>query len=152
PESLAGRGSEESSTARMGSVAHAVLERLQFGEASKEQIRQLTDQLGLSGGLGSRERGMIAADLARSVTNLDLSAPAAREVPFFHHIGAGLFVRGQIDAMFQRSRSLIVRDYKYAHASDELGRYQVQMQAYALAAADAYPQARVEAEIVFLKD
>src|SRR5262249_45723307 len=141
-----------SSAATMGTVAHRVLERLQFGGASKSEIRQLADLLGVSAGLGPRERSMIAADLVRCMTNPNLNEPSAREVPFFHHIGDALFVRGQIDALFERGGRLIVRDYKYAHSSRELERYQVQMQAYALAVADAYPQAGVEAEIVFLKD
>jgi ATP-dependent helicase/nuclease subunit A len=152
PEPSADRSRAESSAATMGTVAHAVLERLQFGDAGESEIFQLADQLGVSAGLGSRERSTIAADLVRCMRNPDLNEPAAREVPFFHHIGDGLFVRGQIDALLERGGRLIVRDYKYAHASDELERYQVQMQAYALAIADAYPQARIEAEIVFLKD
>jgi ATP-dependent exoDNAse (exonuclease V) beta subunit len=152
PDSSAGLGRTESSAATMGSVAHGVLERLQFGGASESEIRQLADQLGVSAGLGSPERSMIAADLVRCMTNPNLNEPSAHEVPFFHHIGDAVFVRGQIDALFERGGRLIVRDYKYAHSSGELERYQVQMQTYALAVADAYRGAGVEAEIVFLKD
>ena len=61
-------------------------------------------------------------------------------------------MRGQIDALIERGDRIIVRDYKYARAADQAWLYQIQMEAYALALADKYPQAMVEAEIVFLKD
>jgi ATP-dependent helicase/nuclease subunit A len=152
PESSADGGRAESSAATMGTVAHAVLERLQFGEASESEIHQLANQLGVFSGLGSPERKMIAVDLVRCMANPNFNEPSVREVPFFHHIGNGLFVRGQIDALLERGGRLIVRDYKYAHASAELARHHVQMQAYALATADAYSQTQVDAEIVFLRD
>ena len=47
----------------------------------------------------------------------------------------GLFVRGQIDLIAHAGDTLIVRDYKYSTAADAL-RYQIQMECYALAAAD----------------
>jgi PD-(D/E)XK nuclease superfamily protein len=86
------------------------------------------------------------------MTKVGIVSPAAREVPFFYHVGESLFMRGQIDALVEADKRIIVRDYKYARAAPQLRLYQVQMEAYALAAADAYPQSRVEAEIVFLKD
>ena len=63
-----------------------------------------------------------------------------------------MFVRGQIDAIVNDGDGIIVRDYKYARPADEGRLYQVQMETYALAVAEAYPQSRVEAEIVFLRD
>jgi ATP-dependent helicase/nuclease subunit A len=148
----AGGGSSQSNASTMGTVSHAVLERLQFGGATEGEIRQLTDQLGIPAGLGSRERTMITADLVRSMAKLTIRGPAAREVPFFYYIGDALFVRGQIDVLIEQGDGFIVRDYKYAHAPDQVRRYQVQMEAYALAVAGANPQSLVEAEIVFLKD
>lgn len=136
----------------MGIVAHAVLERLQSDATSEGEISKLVDLLGIPAGLDSRARSMIAADLARYMAKFAPSAPSEREIPFFYHIGEMLFVRGQIDALIEQGDRIIVRDYKYASAADQAGFYQVQMEAYALAAADAYPQSTVEAEIVFLKD
>ena len=136
----------------MGTVVHAVLERLQCDTANECEIRKLVDLLGIPAGLDSGERSMITADLVRYMGKFAASASAAREVPFFHHIGEALFVRGQIDALVEQSDHVIVRDYKYARAADEVWLYQVQMEAYALAASEAYPQLSVEAEIVFLKD
>jgi hypothetical protein len=62
----------------------------------------------------------------------------------------GLFVRGQIDLLVRDGATVIVRDYKYA-AAPEAARYQIQMECYALAAATAYPEASVAAEIVALR-
>jgi ATP-dependent helicase/nuclease subunit A len=139
----------KSSSLTMGIVAHAVLERLQFAADNENDIRQLTENIGLAAGLDSRERSLIAADLARCVGKL--AAPAAREVPFFHHVGNGLFVRGQIDALIEQADRIIVRDYKYASASDG-AMQRLAMEAYALALAAAYPGKTIAAEIVFLKD
>ena len=152
PEPAADRATTRSSASTMGTVAHAVLERLQFDAATEGEIYLLIDQVGIPAGLDSGERTMMAADLVRSMTQLASSAPAAREAPFFCHIGDALFMRGQIDVLLEQSDRFIVRDYKYARAADQVRRYQVQMEAYALAVADAYPQSLVEAEIVFLKD
>ncbi|MBV8054477.1 MAG: PD-(D/E)XK nuclease family protein, partial [Deltaproteobacteria bacterium] len=136
----------------MGIVAHAVLERLQSDTTNEGKISELVDLLGIPAGLDFRTRAMIAADLARYAVKFVISPPSAREVPFFYHAGEALFVRGQIDALAVHGERITVRDYKYACAADQAGLYQVQMEAYALAAADAYPQSSVEAEIVFLKD
>jgi len=153
PELPRGQGILPSAGASaMGTVAHAVLERLQFDAATEGEIRQLVDLLGIPAGLDFGERSMIVADLARYLAKFVNRAPAAREVPFFCHIGESLFVRGQIDAIVEERDRVIVRDYKYARAADQAWLYQVQMEAYALAISDAYPQSRVEAEIVFLKD
>jgi ATP-dependent exoDNAse (exonuclease V) beta subunit len=135
-----------------GAVAHAVLERLQFQTATEDQIRRLVDQLGAPAGLNPTERSKMVADLVRYAARLITGAPAAREIPFFYHLGEAVFVRGQIDALIERGDRVIVRDYKYARAADHTGLYQVQMEAYALAVAEAYPQSSVEAEIVFLRD
>ncbi|MBV8361073.1 MAG: UvrD-helicase domain-containing protein [Deltaproteobacteria bacterium] len=136
----------------IGTVAHAVLEQLQTDTTSEDKIGDLVDLFGIPAGLDSRERAMITADLARYMAKFAASAPAAREVPFFCHIGEALFVEGQIDALIEHGEHVIVRDYKYARAADHSSLYQVQMEAYALATADAYPRSSVEAEIVFLKD
>jgi hypothetical protein len=65
---------------------------------------------------------------------------------------ATLFIRGQIDVLIDDGNRVLVRDYKYARAAEESHAYQVQMECYALAAADAYAGRDVSAEIVFLRD
>jgi len=142
-------GGGKSNSLVMGIVAHAVLERLHFSAKNEKEIFELTEHFGLAAGLDSTERRSIAADLAKCVGKL--AAPSAREVPFFHHLGDGLFIRGQIDALIQQANRIIVRDYKYAAVSD-VKPYRLPMEAYTLAVAAAYPQATIEAEIVFLKE
>ena len=136
----------------MGTVAHAVLERVQSDATGERKIGELVDFFGIPAGLDTKERAVIIADLARYLAKFVTSAATAREVPFFYNIGESLFVRGQIDALIEQGDRVIIRDYKYARAADQVSLYQVQMEAYALAVADAYPRSSVEAEIVFLKD
>jgi hypothetical protein len=154
PEHQSGGATASSASASMamGTVAHAVLERLHSDAPNESEISKLVDLLGIPAGLDSGERSAIVADLARYMVKFASSPPAAREVPFFCHMGEALFVRGQIDAFVEQGDCLIVRDYKYARAADQASLYQVQMEAYALAVADAYPESRVETEIVFFKD
>jgi ATP-dependent helicase/nuclease subunit A len=136
----------------LGTIAHAVLERLQFDQTKGGEIDELVDLLGIPAGLDSRQRSMIATDLRRYMANFVTSVPTAREVSFFYHVGEALFVRGQIDALIEHGDRVVVRDYKYARAADQASLYQIQMEAYALALTDEYPHASVEAEIAFLKD
>jgi ATP-dependent helicase/nuclease subunit A len=152
PDLATNGGGARTVASTMGTVAHAVLERLEFAVTNEGEIRQLTEQIGIAAGLDSTERARIASDLVRCMGRLATSPPAAREVPFFYYVGEQLFLRGQIDALIATGSRVIVRDYKYARASDEAAFYQLPMEAYALAVAEAYPQSSVEAEIVFLKD
>ncbi len=152
PESPTAGTARQSDASTLGSVAHAVLERLQMDGATEQDIRELTERLGTAAGLDSSDCATIVTDLVRYLPKLALSAPAAREVPFFYHLGDMLFLRGRIDGLIEQGDRVIVRDYKYARAATDAKFYQLPMEAYALAAAEAYPLSRVEAEIVFLKD
>jgi ATP-dependent helicase/nuclease subunit A len=150
PENRHGNGEPlHASALTMGTVAHAVLERIESN--SEEEIRKLVDLQGRAHGLNPDQRDAIATDLLRYRSESGNSAPAERELPFFYKLGEAVFVRGQIDALIDNDGGLIVRDYKYARASDEAALYQVQMESYALAVADAFPGMEVAAEIVFLK-
>ncbi|MBV8774954.1 MAG: UvrD-helicase domain-containing protein [Deltaproteobacteria bacterium] len=151
-EPLATDDGTRSALSVMGTVAHAVLERLEFAAANEDEIQQLVNAVGIAAGLTSNERMTIAADMVRCMAKLATGPPGAREVPFFYHVGDGLFLRGQIDALLQERDRVVVRDYKYARASDHLFLYQLAMEAYALAVAEAHPQSSVEAQLVFLKD
>lgn len=138
----------------MGTVAHAILERIEFasGGAAARQIETLAESLGAAAGLDSEQRAAIARDLSAYLAALGANATVlAREVPFFMRIGGQLFVRGQIDALAGDGDRLVVRDYKYARAADEAHLYQVQMECYGLAAMEAYAGRPVDAEIIFLR-
>jgi ATP-dependent helicase/nuclease subunit A len=153
PEHASGSAPASSASASaMGTVAHAVLERLYPDAPNESEISRLVDLLGIPAGLDAEQRSAIVRDLVRYMAKFAAGAPTMREVPFFCHIGETLFVRGQIDALVEQGDRVIVRDYKYARAADQASLYQVQMEAYALAAADAYAESGIEAEIVFLRD
>jgi len=107
--------------------------------------------MGARAGLHPEQCSAIATDLERLAAQMGDLRQVAREVPFFCRINESFFIRGRIDALVEESGRIIIRDYKYARVS-EARLYQVQMQAYALAIAEAYPRSAVEAEIVFLKD
>jgi ATP-dependent exoDNAse (exonuclease V) beta subunit len=140
-----------SNASTMGTVAHAVLERLRLEAATEAEIRQLVEQLGVAAGLPPRERAVLVDDLFRYVAKAPSMAPATRELPFFYCVGEAMFIRGRIDAIIDHGGSVVVRDYKYGDAGERTSFYQLQMEAYALAVAEAYPCATVEAEIVFLR-
>jgi hypothetical protein len=83
-----------------------------------------------------------------------------REVPFLLRLDAGeglpaCYLDGAIDALVapaRRGGPVQVIDYKYALARrGSAERYRLQLAAYALAAARAFPGARVEARLVFLR-
>jgi ATP-dependent exoDNAse (exonuclease V) beta subunit len=155
-----GEASGGPSAVTLGSIAHAVLERIDLtngalakGAALEAEIAAQAIALGRTAGLEADDCRTIARDLCRYVASL---APARghllREVPFFMNVSPALFVRGQIDAIEQTRGVLIVRDYKYARASDGAeDQYRVQMECYALAAAQTWPDHPVAAEIVYLR-
>jgi ATP-dependent helicase/nuclease subunit A len=139
----------------MGTVAHSVLEQIDFGASGpppESEIRRLVEAIGGGAGLQPAERDGIARDLSRYVARA--AAPGVtihREVPFFLNVGGAMFVRGQIDVIADDGELIVVRDYKYARPDGGAKQYQVQMECYALAAAAANPERRVAAEIVFLR-
>jgi ATP-dependent helicase/nuclease subunit A len=153
--SIAGAGGD---AAERGTVAHAVLERLDFSANAhilEGEIAALVEKFSTASELGAHERAAIVRDLYRYVSANRMNLASQREVPFFMRVAddkATLFIRGQIDVLIDDGNRVLVRDYKYARAAEESDAYQVQMECYALAAMDAYPARDVSAEIVFLRD
>ncbi|MGH7949285.1 MAG: PD-(D/E)XK nuclease family protein [Candidatus Binataceae bacterium] len=146
-----------------GSLAHAVLERLapRLGRhIARDEIEQLATQLSAGTTLARAAIGAIARDLARYADERARTATsekiAGRELPFFLSIaddgGFTLFIRGQIDLLAESEGSLIVRDYKYARAGDDVAGYDLQLRAYGLAIQEANPDRRVQAELMYLRD
>jgi ATP-dependent exoDNAse (exonuclease V) beta subunit len=155
PERSFGLGGGEVNAAALGSVAHEVLERVQFGVGSEHlvtEIADLAERLGVAAGLTSEQRTDLVRDLARYVEVPRASeSVVGREVPFMLNAAPSLFVRGQIDLIARAGDSLIVRDYKYSTVADAR-RYQIQLECYALAAAKAFPDCAIVAQIVALRD
>ncbi len=151
----------------MGTVAHAVLEQLSSTPTAcslEEEITRLVTVHGAGVNLDAAGRHALVRDLLRYASSLESIAtnsdtPAVhRETPFFMSIesdGLTLFVRGRIDLLIDDGERLAVSDYKYARAGagNYPGKdYQVQMECYALAAAEALPGRDVSAEIIYLRD
>jgi PD-(D/E)XK nuclease superfamily len=152
PEPPSGSGDGNGNAPDMGIVAHAIIERIDWGGSrpNEDEIRRMAELVGVSAGVSPQECSTIATDLIRYAAGADESA-AAREVSFFCHVGESMFIRGRIDALIQRDGLVVIRDYKYAHACDPTA-YQVQMEAYALAAAELDGEGRTAAELIFLRD
>ncbi len=116
------------------------------------EVQRLCDAIGLQSGLGPADRRAIAKDLT-SFLSMRSSEESiiARELPFVLSPAPWLLIRGQIDALVEGDRVIVVRDYKYAkHAESE--RYRVQLEAYVLAASHAFPGRPIAAELVALRD
>jgi ATP-dependent helicase/nuclease subunit A len=145
----------------MGIVAHAVLERLgaDGGEAAApDEIERLVNLVSAGTSIGPKERAAIVRDLRRYLeyrSGAGEEKIAGRETSFFLHAGKDgldLFISGQIDVLAEDGDTIVARDYKYSRAAEEGSAYQLQMECYALAAAEAYPERRIRAELVFLRD
>jgi ATP-dependent helicase/nuclease subunit A len=153
----------------MGTVAHAVLEQLTPAAAAardlEAEVTSLVTVHGAGANLDAAERQALVRDLLRYATSREhlaaanTGAPAIhRETPFFMSIegyGLTLFVRGRIDLLTDDGERLVVSDYKYARAgagNHPSKDYQVQMECYALAAAEALPGRDVSAEIIYLRE
>ncbi len=148
----------------MGTVAHAVLEQLTSVPTApglEAEITRLVSVHGLGANLDSAARLALVCDLLRYARNRENPAAASagappvmhRETPFFMSIegdGLTLFIRGRIDLLIDDGKRLTVSDYKYARAG--AADYQVQMECYALAAAEALPGREVSAEVVYMRE
>ena len=148
----------------LGTVAHAVLEQLSPATpapALEAEIVRLASIHGAGAKLDVAARRALVRDLLRYASARDNPAGASaasssitrRETPFFMSVesdGLTLYIRGRIDLLIDDGRRLVVSDYKYSRAG--AGDYQVQMECYALAAAEALPGREVSAEVVYLRD
>jgi ATP-dependent helicase/nuclease subunit A len=151
----------ESSASAIGTIAHAVLEHLAPALAPHEraaEIERLVDLQSAGAGLTPSERRALVRDLARYAASAEFARGAARasvrrEVPFFMNLadeGLTMFVRGRIDLLADDGARIAVSDYKYARAGEH--DFRVQMECYALAAAEASGGRKVDAEIIYLRD
>ncbi|MGH7906748.1 MAG: UvrD-helicase domain-containing protein, partial [Candidatus Binataceae bacterium] len=150
-------GQPVGNAAEMGIAAHAVLEQL--GEAgantSAAGIKAAVEKYAKDLSLDERARGELTDDLFRYIS-ADLNGRVAgREIPFFLKIedeSSKLFLRGRIDLLLEREGALVIRDFKYSRPGKSDGEsWRIQMESYALAAAAAYPDHEVRAELVFLR-
>jgi ATP-dependent helicase/nuclease subunit A len=159
-------GTSGADAAAMGIVAHAVLEQIGPAKGSgppqtaglESEIARLVEIHGAGFGLGPADQRALVRDLAQYLNNGEHRPASAngtvvwREMPFFMSLADGdltVFVRGRIDLLVDDGVRLRLIDYKYARPGG--ADYRVQMECYALAAADAFPGRTVVAEIVYLR-
>jgi ATP-dependent exoDNAse (exonuclease V) beta subunit len=152
----AGDAAEPRGDARLGLAAHAALEVLPFDLPETARRAAVANALAPARDLTAAERAALARDLEAALARAaadDRCRVLGREVPFCVAIDASptVYVRGRIDVVGERDGGLVIRDYKYAHASDDADAYRVQLEAYALAVAAAEPGRPLAAEIEWLR-
>ncbi len=163
PEGDGGGFADGGGATAMGTIAHAVLEQLTAAVAARGREEEITRLVGVhsaGAALDPAARRALVRDLLRYASSPECAASASpgapairRETPFFMSLeddGFTLFVRGRIDLLSDDGERLVVSDYKYARAGT--GDYRVQMECYALAAAEAAPGRDVSAEIIYLRE
>jgi ATP-dependent helicase/nuclease subunit A len=158
------RDDPDRATAR-GTLAHAMLAEIDLGAPPLERRVQL-DGVARRRGYDPRARGvrLILGDVTRfldSAAGRALASAARagtlrREVPFLLRLGDSVgprcYLAGAVDAVLEAPREIAVVDFKYAAPRPAaVARYRVQLLAYVLAAARAYPGRKVTARLQFLR-
>lgn len=153
----AGNGAESASA--IGTIAHAVLEQLAPAlpkDKCEAEIARLADLHSAGVEITPAERRALIRDLVDYTASSQFAAAAAsgvqRETPFFMCLeddGFTMFVRGRIDLLTDEGARIVVADYKYVRPA--VHDFRVQMECYALAAAQESPGRKVEAEIIYLR-
>lgn len=148
---------EGMSPLEQGNLAHAILERLDFGADADTQRRQCQRLVAsLSAGEAEAEEVVEQVlDLASSPLGKELAtARLLRELPFTLHLkgAAGYYIRGAMDLVAVENDLVTVYDYKYmARDGADLEGYRFQLSTYLVALGRAFPARRLEAQLLFLK-
>jgi ATP-dependent helicase/nuclease subunit A len=152
------RGRSGARMTLLGTVAHAVMERVDLTDPEADVARRLAaspEALVLR----DSEAAALAADLrvaARALAD-ELAAGlelVGREVPFVLPLPRHepkLFLHGRLDVLVRRAGRYVVRDFKYARPGDgAAAQYGAQLGAYRLAILAAGVES-ADAELVFLR-
>jgi ATP-dependent helicase/nuclease subunit A len=154
------RGSGGARARLLGTAAHGVLEAVDLARATEEDVARALAATPEALTLAARDQRALAESLGRAVRAVQAEMAAGleflgREVPFVLPLPRErplLFLQGRIDVLARRERAVVVRDYKYGRPSAGAAeRHGAQLGAYGLAAA-TLGGARVEVELVFLRD
>ncbi|RII25548.1 MAG: hypothetical protein CXR31_13285 [Geobacter sp.] len=141
-----------------GNLAHAILERLDFGGAPDHQrrrCRQLATALGGEGSEGEEVVEQVLALVSSPLGKELATARLLREYPFTLHLkgAADYYIRGAMDLVAVENDLVTVYDYKYmARDGADLEGYRFQLGTYLVALGRAFPGRRLEAQLLFLKD
>lgn len=137
---------------------------------SAAEVRAQRDQLVADGQLSSREAGLLSVDDLVWFAGTEEGRLVARqadrcrrEVPFTYALsgtgdGERTVLRGVIDCLLEGSEGLTILDYKTDCVRGELAwrqrvdGYRIQLQLYALAAADVFARKVTRTALVFLRE
>ncbi len=142
-----------------GNLAHAMLERLDFGADASLQRAACERQAALTVvGPPMKEVGEVIDNvlaLAAATLRQELAGKQLlREHPFFLKIcgSASYYLKGTMDLVAVADEVVTVYDYKYLQQDQaDLEGYRFQLSTYMLALAKGYPGRRVEGKLLFLK-
>ncbi|GFE56491.1 exodeoxyribonuclease V subunit beta [Geobacter sp. AOG1] len=149
---------EGMSPLEQGNLAHAILERLDFGAGAddqRRQCRQLVASMAVAGGEAEEVVEQVLALVSSPLGKELATARLLREHPFTLHLkgAADYYIRGAMDLVAVRDDLVTVYDYKYMTRNGaDLEGYRFQLSTYMVALGRAFPGRRVEAQLVFLKD
>ena len=144
PVTLVSIGGEESRPggARFGSLVHALLADVPFGDEGLAALERLGEAHGRILGATREEmrsaRNLVAAVLAhpllQAAGRAALVGQCYRETPITFKLDSGALVEGYVDLAFRDENSLLVVDFKTDRELDgALSRYQKQVSLYATA-------------------
>ncbi len=132
-------GDVASDPRRRGTLAHAVLERIDFRRAKDEPAKALARAMDAAGAPAStdlvgRLSPFVSGDYARGLGELEPER-LSRELPFSLAVDAGpatLVIEGQIDLLVDRGDEIELVDYKVTspRGSDPTAPHQFQLAAY----------------------
>ncbi|MBM3308567.1 MAG: PD-(D/E)XK nuclease family protein, partial [Candidatus Eisenbacteria bacterium] len=154
-----GRGRPgEAAGLEFGSLVHAVMERVDFGNpgGAGAIAAALARTAGLPVSAANEAADLVARALASPVMRrAAASGRAFREVPFCVASGGGI-VEGRSDLVFEEPEGLVVVDYKSdtlteGGAAELVERYRGQAEAYARALSQAIGKPVKEAVLLFLR-
>jgi ATP-dependent exoDNAse (exonuclease V) beta subunit len=140
-----------------GTLAHALLEQLDFTQSPNEQrklCKQISWQLLQEGSAEPTEVINAVLAFAGSAIGKTLAKMRLRrEAPFIARFrgSADFHITGAIDLIAEDDHRLIVYDYKYVEPGTNLDGYRFQLATYMLALSDSYPHRKVEGSLVFLR-
>ncbi|HEY6837606.1 MAG TPA: UvrD-helicase domain-containing protein [Geobacteraceae bacterium] len=154
-----GKGRQGMSSLEKGTLAHALLERLDFSATPGEQS-SLCGRLARTAAASAGEddiaevsgavMAFVTSPLGRELAHRQLF----REYPFLLRLTgrAAYYLKGAMDLVAVDEKRVTVYDYKYlSREGADLAGYRFQLQTYMLALTRAWPEREVQGHLLFLK-
>ena len=127
---------------RFGSLVHALLADVPFGDEGLDALPRLSEAHGRILGATNQEveaarelvRGVLAHPVLEAAGRAARNGQCYRETPVTYRLDTGALVEGYVDLAFRDGASMVVVDFKTDRELDEaLERYQKQVSIYATA-------------------